>query len=521
MDGEDPSKITSRTERPLCPPGRPGRDMDFSDRHAFLRSLIYLFVRRYVMMAVTFVVVMILFCFGAYLLTPTWEAEILLLAEQPPQPPPSPFGGGVASPTTVSPSDNLATMLGGKGIAYDMVKEFHLDERTRLKAQKPSTFRDWAKVSIMNVILSPITLMQKLGLMPVGEIDWVDKAAEDFREGLTAWEEIEAVTDTQVVSLIINGETPELATQIANAMVRRARERLAEATARARQESLDASHQEVAKAQQKLDEAEAKLKAFQEQLGGVTLDSEAQLKTSKLQDLTASESKLRAEIDVLGQRLKGASTRPELIASVNSESVSQSQVVQTLRSSVHASEARLAVLLTERTADHPDVINLKEEIASLFTGLRTEIENVRRKLVSDQVRTQAEIAELEKALLKLPAQQLVLAELMTSVTTYRRLHQQLLESAEEGDVLARTGISALDFKVLDDAYVSPLQDQDFPKWLIVLVVGAVASAGAAFGLPLLIEYWRDPIKGPADLAPHSIAVLGVVPLVPIRSWRSR
>jgi len=137
------------------------------------------------------------------------------------------------------------------------------------------------------------------------------------------------------------------------------------------------------------------------------------------------------------------------------------------------------------------------------------------------VRTQAEIAELERALLKLPAQQLVLAELTTSVGTYRRLHQQLLEAAEEGDVLARTGMAALDFKVLDDAYVSPLQDQDFPQWLIVLVVAAFASAGAAFGLPLLIEYWRDPIKGPADLAPHSIEVLGIVPLVPRRSWQSR
>lgn len=495
--------------------------MDFSDRHSFLRSLIYLFVRRYVMMAVTFVLVMALFCFGAYLLTPTWEAEILLLAEQPPQPPPSPFGGGVSSPATVSPSDNLATMLGGKGIAYDMVKEFHLDERTRLKAQHPPTFRDWAKVTIMNVILSPITLMQKLGLMSVGKVDWVDKAADDFRKGLTAWEKIEAVEDTQVVSLIINGETPELATQIANAMVRRARERLAGATARASKDARDASRQEVGKAQQKLDEAEAKLKAFQEQLGGVTLDSEAQLKTAKLQDLTASESRLHAEIDVLGARLAEAAARPDLIASVNSESVSQSQVVQTLRSSLHASEAKLAVLLTERTADHPDAVNLNQEIGSLCAGLRTEIENVRRRLIADQVRTQAEIAELERALLKLPAQQLVLAELTTSVGTYRRLHQQLLEAAEEGDVLARTGMAALDFKVLDDAYVSPLQDQDFPQWLIVLVVAAFASAGAAFGLPLLIEYWRDPIKGPADLAPHSIEVLGIVPLVPRRSWQSR
>jgi len=495
--------------------------MDFTDRHTFLRSLVYLFARRYLLMAVTFVVVMLLFCFGAYLLTPTWEAEVLLLAEQPPQPPTTPFGGGMATPTSASPADNLATMLGGKGIAYDMVREFRLDERTRLKAQEPPTFRDWAKVTIMSVILSPITLMQKLGLMPVGEVDWVDKAAEDFREGLLAWEEIEAVEDTQVVSLIINGETPELATRIANAMVRRARERLAEATARAGQERLEAARQELEKAQQKLDDATARLEAFQEQLGGVALASEVQLKTERLQNLVAGESRLRAEIDVLGKKLDEVDLRPDLIVSVNSETVSQSQVVQTLRSALHDDEARLAVLVTERTGDHPDVVNVKERIASLRVGLRTEIENVRRRLIADLVRTQTEIADQQQALLKLPAQQLVLAELTLSVDTYRSLHQQLLKAVEEGDVLARSGIAALDFKVLDDAYVSPLQSQDFPSWLIVLVIGAFASTGAAVALPLVIEYWRDPIKGPSDLAPYSIEVLGAVPLVPGRAARGR
>jgi hypothetical protein len=37
----------------------------------------------------------------------------------------------------------------------------------------------------------------------------------------------------------------------------------------------------------------------------------------------------------------------------------------------------------------------------------------------------------------------------------------------------------------------------------------------------LIEHWRDPIKGPADLAPHAIEVLGVVRFVPGRSGPSR
>jgi uncharacterized protein involved in exopolysaccharide biosynthesis len=256
-------------------------------------------------------------------------------------------------------------------------------------------------------------------------------------------------------------------------------------------------------------------------MGGTTLDSQAHLLTAKLQELTADESRLRGEIDVLADKLQEAAGRPELITSINSESVAKSDVVRTLRTSLHADEAKLAVLLAERTTSHPDVVNLNQEIDSLRRGLRAEIENVRRQLIADLATTQSEVADQETALLKLPAQQIVLAELTTSVETYSRLHQQLLAAAEEGDVLARSGVSALDFKVLDSAYVSPLQDQDFPQWPIVLLVGAFAAAAAAIGLPLVVEYWRDPITGPGDLGPHSIEVLGVVPLVPGRLWRER
>jgi uncharacterized protein involved in exopolysaccharide biosynthesis len=491
--------------------------MNLDDRQAFTFAFAYTMRRRWLMMLVTFLAVLVLSLFAGYLITPSWEAEVLLLAEQQP-PAVSPLGTSATAPSSSDAAENLSNMLGGKGLAYDMVKQFHLDERTRLKAQAPPTFRDWAKLMIMDVVLSPITLLQKLGLMEVGQVDWVDKTAEDFREGLfTAWEEIEAMEDSEVVSLKIHGETPQLATDVANAMVRRAREILAETTARAGKEVREAQRRELQRVAEQRDAAEAKLKALQEEQGGVTLSDEAQAKTLKLEELTAEDTRLRAEIEVLAKQLDEAALNPAKLVTINSASIEASTVVQGLRSQLHAKEVQVAVSTVERTEKHPDVLNLNQEIAGLRDALATEIKNVHRGLITDRARVQGEIAGIQKDLLALPGRELALAEQTLSTETYRSLYKQLLVASEEMEVLANASVVALDFKVLDYAYVSPLATADMPSWLVVIFVGVAFGVSAALTLALFVEYWRDPVKGPGDLRRHNIEVLGVVPRVPRRA----
>lgn len=484
--------------------------MNLQDRQAFTFGLTYIICRRYVMMFVTFSVVLALFVFAGYLVTPTWEAEVLLLAESRPVAV-SPLGDKAAPPRADDAAENLAQMLSGKGLAYDMVRAFRLDERARIKAQEPPTFRDWAKVRITDVAMSPLYFLQWLGLLPKSEVDWVDKAGEDFREGLLSWLDVEALEDSQVVSLKINGETPQLATDIANAMVKRVRERLTEATARAGQITREAQVREVQRVAEQLAKEEARLQALREDQGGVTLSEETRAKTLKLQELNAADSRLREEIKVLGRQLEEAARNPGLIVSINSSAVADSKVVQDLRATLHSKEVRLASLITERTEEHPDSVNLKEEIAAVRHAVGTEITNVQRGLIADQARIQAEIAELQTELKTLPGRERALAELTLSVETYRNLYRDLLQASEEMEVLANSAMATLDFKVLDYAYVSPLASSDMPDWLIVLTAAIPISLGTAFALALFLEYWRDPIKGPGDLWRQRIEVLGVVP----------
>jgi uncharacterized protein involved in exopolysaccharide biosynthesis len=487
--------------------------MDMTDRQAFTRGLVYVLLRRWGLMAAIFGAVLFLFLFAGYLLTPTWEAEVLLLAEQTAAPVKTPFGSAGTPAPAADSSENLSLMLGGKGLAYDMVRQFGLDERLRRKVQDPPTMRDSIKMAIVRVAMSPYALLEALGILKPGEPDWVDRAAKDFREGFTSWLEVKALPDSQVVSLKIHGETPQLATDIANAMVVRARERLVEATARASDETREAYRSELEAARQKVDAAEAELQAFQEAQGGVTLSEDIKAKTLDLQDLTAEESRLSGEILVLERQLAEAALDPERTVSINSGSIAENPVIQNLRSQLHDEEVKLGVMVTERTPEHPDVINLNEEIAGLRDALRTEILNVVRRLGADRERTRAEIADLREELVSLPAKDLALAELTMAVNIYRGLYQGLLQTSEEMEVMAQAGISALDFKVLDHAHVSSKASSDFPSMLIILVVGCGVAAGAAIGLPLFLEYWRDPVKGAFDLERQEIEVLGVIPRV--------
>jgi uncharacterized protein involved in exopolysaccharide biosynthesis len=487
--------------------------MNLDDRQSFSYGFFYTLSRRWLMMLTTFLAVLALFIFAGYLVTPTWEAEVLLLAEQQSQAI-SPLGGSNVPPPNSDAAENLAQFLGGKGIATDMVKKFRLDERTRIKAQEPPTFRDWCKVTIVNTVMSPIYFLQWIGLMPKSEVDWVDKTVEDFREGLfLATEDIEALEDSNVVSLKINGETPQLATDIANEMVKRAREILVETTARSSQEVREAQRRQLQRVADQRASAEAALKALQEQQGGVTLSDAARANTLKLQELTAEESRLRGEIELLRGQLDAAARKPEMYVDMNSAAIAGSSVVQGLRSALHAKEVQLAAPVIERTENHHDVVNLKEEVAASRAALASEIRNVQQRLITDAARVQAEIATIERALLTQPAQQLALAQATLSVETYRKLYQDLLKASEEMEVLANANVVALDFKVLDYAYVSPLHSSDMPSWLVVLMVGMGVGLATAIALPLFVEYWRDPIKGPGDLRRENIEVLGVVPRV--------
>lgn len=498
--------------------------MQIQTRQDLLQSLVYTLFRRKVMIVVTFVALFGLVLFAGYLMTPTWEATVLLMVQSNASPDVATLSEAnqPGQPNTVSShAQSLALLLLSRETAYEMVKRFHLDEEKRRKAQEPANFREFFKIALVKTVVLPITVLQALGVLQEEEKDWVDKAAEDFNSGLFPTLEAEVVEGTDVVEVKIHGESPEQATEIANTVTGRAQEAMRELASRRYRIAHESYQARLAGAAARLAAAEGALEAFSRKHGGAQIADIISLRTARLETLSGQAEQASADqearrrlLDALASGAGDADTGA-LAAGILAAHGSEAE----LRTLLHQRQSDLAKMSNEKTPEHPDVRNLRSEIAQLQASLVTETRAVIAATDATLAALTRETAALKEGVAALTALQNEHDRLATQLQVQRGIWQAMLGRSQELQAAAETGVGDLSFKVLDTAYVSPLADYDVPDWLIVVVVGLFLAPAGALGLAYFVEYWRDPVKGARDLKTRGIAVLGVVP--PIRQSRRR
>ncbi|MEW6220967.1 MAG: hypothetical protein AB1634_15750 [Thermodesulfobacteriota bacterium] len=490
--------------------------MEILTRDQLVTSFLYALCNRKLLMAMSFLAVLFMALFLGYLVTPSWTATTLLMVQANPRTRLAPFAEGVQSspPTTAaSYAQSLAMLMNGRAMAYEMVRTFGLDERKRQKAQEPANLRERLKMGLVKAMTFPIVILQSLGILQKPPVDWVDKAAEDFRSGFGAWTDIKVVEGTEVISLAIRGESPELATAVANTMARRAGEILVQLAAKASRTTYETYLAEQEEAEAKLAAAEAQLRQFKEANQGVSLPDAIRLKNEEFESVRQSRARAASEREVLARLLDDLERRPRGIAEelVSSPALAANAMIQDLKAALAAKQVRLAALLNEKTPDHPDVVNLRSEIAQQERELMKEIGHTLATMDVQITTLDKESRRLESELMKLPARELTLARLTSQVQLYQELFRGLQAKSEELRVASQSGLADASLMVLDEAYVSPLGEKDSPNWGIIILVGLFFATVVAVGTAFFVEYWRDPVKGRADLESCGIPVLGVVP----------
>ncbi len=428
--------------------------MESFTQETALYNFFYAIFRRKRLIGSIFLLTLFLVIFGTFLITPTWQATTLILVEANPKRQLSAFPRATspAPPTPpVVQAQNLVLLLTGKNMAYEMVKTFNLDQFIRKKVTEPEALRDKIKMAIVNILRSPITVLQKMGLLGVAEIEWVDRAAEDF----TSWIDVSVASGTQVIDLTVNGETPELAMNIANAMEKRLREKTFMFSTREANQVYALYQKEVLKTDEKLKAAEEELRKYKEDNKLIALAEETSIKISMLENLK------KTYLDAQSER-----------------------------------EVKLASLLNEKTQSHPDVIALKTEIGQLKNKLKKET------------------TRLEKELLLIPKQQMQLARLTQEANRYQELKLALQAKGEELRILSQSSVGEISLKVIDKAYISPNQDKDWPSWAINMLIGLFLSFVLSLGSAFFVEYWRDPLRGRYKVERSTgVSVLGAIPVI--------
>lgn len=429
--------------------------------------------------------------FFGYLVTPVWEGTTLLLVERTSMQNVSVFRE-LDMPVTGTAGDNpaveLIPLLTGWNMAYDVVREFDLDDLTREKRYHPPTMRDVIKRAMVDVIYSPLYLVRGWQ-----EPNWTDKAAEEFVED---WIDIQEEEErTGVINITVNGETPQLAADVANGMAAFLEQRTEQFSRSKAAQSYPVVSRQVAEAEANLKRTEEALIRFQEAAGVYGPDESRRLLVEKLDRLkTDLESTGRRQGELASSMVASQATNQFLQANID-----LNPVIGQIQGALVTLNARRSALLLEKTPDHPDVKIVDAEIEKnrqqLAEALAVEnsMLNVRRGELGKSIQG------VQSQIFAMPKKETELARLQQLVAINRSVFQTAKSRLEQVAMDQQSTNNEYTIRVLDRAYVPAGRDQDWPVWslniLAGIFLGLVFGVGGAFGL----EYWNRPILAARDV----------------------
>jgi polysaccharide chain length determinant protein (PEP-CTERM system associated) len=327
----------------------------------------------------------------------------------------------------------------------------------------------------------------------------------------------------------------------------RDRENIAESTTQFLESQLE-------DARQRLESQEKKLEAYRQRYSGELPTQEAsamqavqtlQMQLQTLGDATdrARERRILLERQIADLELPDAA--PAVPPAAETAGI---PVVLTTAQQLEAARARLQVLLTHDTPDHPDVRTLQRiirdleakqqtETKSAGTGaaagqqkivtpaealkesrrrdLKAQLDAVDQELLDKQQqdkRLRQEIADYQGKLAAMPSRETDLVALTRDYTTVQKTYQDLLAKREESKLAANLEHRSIgeQFRVLDPAQrpAKPFS----PNKLIV--IGAGAAGGLAIGLLFIgfLEYRASGFGSEAEMIRLcQLPVLAVIP----------
>lgn len=268
-----------------------------------------------------------------------------------------------------------------------------------------------------------------------------------------------------------------------------------------------------------LEQAQARLSAYQQEKGIVATDERVDQETARLSALTTQLASTQAERADMSSRQKN--TGNEL-----SPDVMQSAVVQGIKAELAKAEARLSEISSTVGKNHPQRQQLEAQIAGLKQQISEEIRRVSGGIATASRVTSQKVEEAraayeaqKKHVLNLRAERDQISVLVKEVeaaqhayeTVSQRMSQNTLESQSQ-----QTNVSIL------SPAVEPT-DASHPKILLNILAsvlgGGLLGIGVALGLELLDRRVRDR----DDLAAlEGIPVLGILqPEAAVRTFKER
>lgn len=179
------------------------------------------------------------------------------------------------------------------------------------------------------------------------------------------------------------------------------------------------------------------------------------------------------------------------LVSYNEETSILLQRLDKYEAELRTMESQMAALKVERSTEHPDIKILTAKINEYNNLI---IPKIKRKLMALPVK-EVELARLNQ-------------ELKLRDDLYASLNQKLLNL----ESLKNSSLGDLNLQVIDAAQVYSFIKPDWPRWVINIPLGFIASIFVSLGFIFFMEYWNSSFKSVKDLEESfSLPVLGAVP----------
>ncbi|GAB1542685.1 tyrosine-protein kinase domain-containing protein [Scytonema sp. NUACC21] len=342
-----------------------------------------------------------------------------------------------------------------------------------------------------------------------------------------------------IISLAVNGSSPELARSRANNLIKAYHNRLNELRQANSQARLQFSQKELDQAKYRLVQAQLELAKFRQSTGLANVEEQTKGIVNTLDTLTAARAQAQALAEANRKRAVSLSSRLSLTfnQAVRSVGLSENEDYQFVRRKISEVEAALVQQRTTLTDDHPQVQNLlnqrsqlqrqlQQYIANAAEGNRvdttvaTETQAGRSTLIQQLILAESEatgqkrqaelldrqIEKLNTTLKILPANQQKLVELQRQVDVAEGVYKGLVAQVQQNNIdafNAYPNVQVLDPPKVDSKPTSP-------KLSLVAINTILAALIGSIALVLLLER-RNPLLSPKDLQTIRFRIVARIP----------
>lgn len=368
----------------------------------------------------------------------------------------------------------------------------------------------------------------KLAEVPAIREDWqsdsqsADVDIETWLVGLLQKQlDVKPSRESSVISIEYGAPDPKFAAAMANAFAQAYLDTVLDLRVDPAKQFSSFFDARAKDAREALEKAQTRLSEFQREKGVVMTDERMDIENQRLNELTSQYVMVQALSAESGSRqTQAAGGAADKLQEINSH-----PVIAALRADISRSEAHLQELSSKFGDKHPQVIELKANIAELRNRIDTEIKRLSAGVgVANNITRQREAqirAELEAQRAKVLKMKqvrdegmLIQRDVEAAQRAFEQIQMRLTQTSLESQITA-TNVSLL-------TPATPPAKPSSPKLFLNAILGIFLGLMAAIGCVLVAELRNRRVRGIEDITGVlALPLLGVLPRANAKSKSSR